>query len=626
MSRRALAVSAVASLLLVTSCDENLPFGPDTFSASVSIVSQRDTIVVGDSGVMTARAVDAQGRVVQGLTYTWTSADTNIISLSPANSTNPDAVAGRTRTLIAKRPGRSNLTMSLPDSRFVTSSAVRTGTSVVGGIRVLTTRDTTLTSINDTAVAIAAGLVRVGATMVTRPSLGVKWTQRGNRTQIVGTGDTIRYISRANGVDTLIATHDFCLAGQKCADTVIARVSQALSLGLSTRNFQAWSFSDSVGPTIVLADRRGVGQFGTSVRFVPRTAQDSNLVKIVGPFGGSNPANGAMAAPKAVTAGNGTARVLVQGLAPDGQTVVAIDSISVVIRQVARRIAAEAQRATVTFVDSIPVRGFARDARGAVIADATVDLTSLGIPLSATGWAGPTNSPAVQGTLIPSLTGIALPSNNPAAPQIPVSVDVGLIFLTDVDTVKADVAQVAVSVLVVDSLAQVANGKWVRFFASGASTPDSVQSGVDGVATVVWSLPTTAGTYTLTGVRGTPTPMLTVADSAGRVVIRQKVEVIAANPTTAQTTAVMSATNIAQNGVATLTVTARDQFQNVVKDVLPSVFTVTLTGTGTLGPLACNQGICTATYTAPNAAANPSITVQITGVNVVGSPINLIVP
>ena len=45
----------------------------------------------------------------------------------------------------------------------------------------------------------------------------------------VGTADTIRYIAKASGVDTLIVSHDYCLAGARCADTLYARVLQALS-------------------------------------------------------------------------------------------------------------------------------------------------------------------------------------------------------------------------------------------------------------------------------------------------------------------------------------------------------------------------------------------------------------
>jgi hypothetical protein len=500
-------------------------------------------------------------------------------------------------------------------------------TVVVGGVRVLSARDTTLGAINDTGVAIAAGLVRVNNVLVTRASQGVKWVQRGTRTQLIGTGDTIRYVAKQNGADTLIAVHDFCLAGQKCADTVIARVTQQMTLTLSSRTFSAWSVNDSVGPTIVLADRRGNGQPGSVVRFVPRTATDSNVVRIAGPFGLSNPTTGAMAAPKAVSTRNGTARVLVQGVALDG-SVLATDSINVTVRQVARRVAAEAQRAIMTNIDSVPMRGVARDARGAIIDDATITLTAVGIPFGGL-WAGPTNTALPQGTLVPTLTGVALPANNPAAPQIPPSLDASAITITAFDTAKATTRIQTISVVVMDSLGQAAPNKWVRFGVSAGTAPDSVQSGADGIATVAWTPPSLAGRYTLTGVRGTQLPMLTPGDSSGRVVIRHTIEIAADDPSDTTSSVGISTTTIAQGGNATITIVARDVFRNIVKDVLPAAFTITPSGAGgggTVGAITCVQGVCSATYTAPAAAGAVSIAVRLGALPIVGSPINLTIP
>src|SRR5439155_15042194 len=150
---------------------------------------------------------------------------------------------------------------------------------------------------------------------------------------------------------TLIATHDFCLIGAKCADTVVVRVTQQLLLTLSARTFFAWSFGDTLGPSVTLADRRGNGQAGTFIRLVPVTAADSAIVKVTAPLGVSNPVTGAMAAPRLIATGNGTARVTVQAIAADG-SVVAVDSIGETVRQVARRVAVEPLRALVTAPDS----------------------------------------------------------------------------------------------------------------------------------------------------------------------------------------------------------------------------------------------------------------------------------
>ncbi len=627
MKRARLGLVLLASAFVVVSCDENLPSGPNTFTVTQAIVSTGDTLVINQTRVVDARVTDAQGNVINGLRYGWASADTNIIGLTIPGT---DSTAGQ-RRLVAKRPGQSIVTLTLPDPRFVTSAATRTVTAVVGGVRVLSSRDSTLTAVNDTARAIATSLVHTSATdpnLVNRASQGVRWIHLGDRTTIVGTGDTIRYIARANGVDTLIATHDFCLAGARCADTVIARVSQQLSLSLTQRTFQQWSFADTVGPTITFADRRGNGLAGTSVRFVPRTATDSAIVAIGPNVGTSNPITGAMSAPRVITAGNGTARVDVQGIAPNGFTILATDSLTVIVRQVARRVAAEPLRAVMTRVDSVPVRLVARDARGAPIADATVDVVASGLTLNGI-YAIPLAAATSPGTLTPGLTGVALPANNPAAPQIPVTVDAGIIAFLAADTVVAGGATARTTTTVVlDSLAQPAANRWVRYYVNGIDGLDSTQVALDGTATVFWAPPNIAGTYTLTGVRSTTVPLNTVNDSAGRIVMRHTVVVKSDVAVPQTSTLAVGTTTLTQGATTTIVFTAKDQFGNPVKTVTPADFVLAATGAGGGGTIAapvCSAltGVCTATYTAPGTAGVTTISATIGGVAVVFSPINL---
>jgi hypothetical protein len=215
--------------LVLLSCDENLPSGPDTFPARLEIGVTSDTIVVGDSSKAQARAIGPNGGLISGLTFNWTTSSSATLGLASSDSAN-----ARTRTLVGVKAGQSALILTLPDERFVTTSATRNETVVVGGVKVLSSRDTTLSAINDTARAIATSLVKSNGALVNRVSQGIRWVHLGTRTTVVGTGDTIRYIARANGADTLIATHDFCLKSAKCADTVIARVTQVLTLSLST--------------------------------------------------------------------------------------------------------------------------------------------------------------------------------------------------------------------------------------------------------------------------------------------------------------------------------------------------------------------------------------------------------
>lgn len=631
LARRAgLALSPVAALFLWVSCNENLPTGPMTFPASLAIVVAHDTIVVGDSSSATAKVTDGSGNVIQGLSFAWTSADSTIVGfaavaapLPPAPAT--DASSGRARTLIARRTGRSLVALTLPDPRFVTSNVTRTETAVVAGVKVLTAHDTTLTAINDTAFAAATGLVHVNGVSVNRALTGVTWTHLGLHTSVVGTGDTIRYIARSNGADTLIATHPFCLAGAKCADTAIVRVSQQLTLTLSGHAFLSWSFNDSLGPSVTLADRRGVGLANSSVRFVPATAADSAIVKVSAPVGIPNPVTGLLAAPKLISSGNGAARVKVLGISDDGLTTVAVDSITDVVRQVARRISVEPLRAVITSNDSIPIRPLAHDARGAVIADALVAPNPSGIVLNGI-WTVPMDIGGVSlvTVITPTLAGAALPEANPLAPQIPYAIDPATITLLQRDTVVAGLTTRNISVPLLDSLAQPAPLKWVRFGVSFGAVPDSVQSNAAGVMSTSWTPPDSAAAYTLTGLRGPLTTPLTVADSAGRIVIRHSVVVVADTASPLKSTVGISATSIPKNGTATVTVTMKDRFGNPVKNAKPTDFVLASgVGMGTFGAVTCDTGVCTVTYTAPAAAGPDVVSATILGANILGSPIAL---
>jgi hypothetical protein len=625
MSGKAASLGALAALALAVSCDENLPSGPVNFAAGVRIVVPRDTIVVGDTSQASAEVVDGNGGKIQNLSFIWSTTDANVLSIADPVGTAAGDTSGRAKIFIGRRPGRSNVTLTLPDPRFVTAGASRTETVVVGGVRVLSTKDTTLTAVNDTGFAIAAGLVRQNGQLVTRVSQGVRWLQRGTRTSVVGSGDTIRYIARSNGVDTLIATHDFCLAGARCADTVLVRVAQVLTIGLSSRNFQAFSFSDTLGPSVVLADRRGNGLAGTSIRFHPVTGFDSSIVAVIGPFGQSNPVNGQMAAPRLVTRGNGQARIAVVGIAPDGFTVVASDTITVVVRQVARRAAVEPLRALMTVSDSIPIRGVARDARGAVIADAAVEIVSTDVILNGV-WVGPVASGSTTATLVPNVTGASLPANNPQAPQVQVIVDPSVFTFAEIDTVVAGTTTRTYTFTVLDSLGLPAFGRWVRFGTTGSSSvPDSVQVDVFGAATVTWTPPNIAGRYTLTGLRGTIAPMFFLSDSLGRIVLRRSTFVKHDIPDATQTVVSISATSIpATTGTATVTVQVRDRFGNPVRDASGTSFVAAVGGAGgTLSGFTCGEGTCQATFTAPAAAGTSTISIQINAIEVIGSPLTV---
>ena len=616
------AFSLWAALGMVVSCTENLPTGPDNFGVQLSIVVPHDTLVVGDSSVAQARATDGSGHQIQSLSFVWGSADSATLGL--AFGSTADGTSGRQRIFVGRKTGRSSVSLTLSDQRFVTTPAVRNETVVLGGVRVLTAHDSTLTAINDTAVAVAAGLVHVNGALVPKGGQGVRWVHQGTHTAVVATGDTLRYVARSNGPDTLIATSDFCLAGAKCADTIVARVGQVLVLSLSTHTLRGWSFSDSLAPNITLADRRGSGLAGTTIRFLAATPADTSLVRITPPIGASDPTTGVMATPRLVTVKNGTARVTVQAIGTDGSTVVASDTITEIVRQVARVGNVEPLRAVLSAKDSIPVRAVARDARGAVIADATVSITSTSGLTFHDPWAGPNAAigVATTGLFASTVTGMVLPDSNPLAPQVPVTLNISNISVLAADTVKAGTTQVVVPLSLLDSMARPANGAVVTFATSFGAVPPSLVLDANGQGNVIWVPPDSAASYTLTGVRpSTPAPA-SVADSAGLIVLRRSVEVIASDPSATKSTVEITAVSIAANGTATITVKVKDRFGNIVKTAAPTDFTVTITR-GAAGAFTCASGVCTSTYTAPATAGADSISVKIGGVEILFSPLTL---
>ena len=623
-SRRILAVFT-GLVVLTTSCDENLPSGPATFPTTLKIVVPHDTVVIGDSSAAQAQAVDAEGRVVQGLTFKWTSADPTILAIGTPAPNSSDAAAGRSQMLLGKKAGRSVVTLSLPDSRFATSDVTRTQTVVVGGVRILSTRDSTLSAVEDTVMAIATSLVRTTAGLTPKVSQGIKWTHLGSHTAVIGAGDTIRYVSKSNGADTLIASHDFCLAGAKCADTAIVRVSQQVSLALSTRDLLAWSFLDSLAPVVTIADRRGIGLPGAFVKLVPLTAADSAIVNVSAVVGTSNTANGTVATPKLIAVANGTATASLSAFGPDNKQIGTTETITMTVRQVARRAAVEPLRADVSAEDSIPFRAVARDARGSRILDATVSATPVGVNLHGP-WAGPTpvGGSGSIGTVTPAVFGLARPEANPLAPQIPVVIQEMQMSIHPNQTVVAGSAAstVVVSGVAFDSTGQPAAGRPVVFSVSAGGVPASVTANQNGFFSQTWLLPTVADHYTITGVlQGS------AVDPFDQTVLRRSVTVAPDVPSETRTTSAISATTLAASATATLTITVRDRFNNVVKTATPADFvTVANPGGGSFSGQACTLGVCTVTYTAPSASGTDLIHVRIGGTDVIGSPITITVP
>ena len=131
--RTRVALLTFSALFAIVSCDENLPNGPDRFPAQLKIVVPRDTIVIGDSNPAQAQAIDANGHLVTGLTFKWTVTNNQVVALGAPPTSDADAVAGRTNSLISVRAGQATVTLELSDSRFTAASVTRTQTVVVAG-------------------------------------------------------------------------------------------------------------------------------------------------------------------------------------------------------------------------------------------------------------------------------------------------------------------------------------------------------------------------------------------------------------------------------------------------------------------------------------------------------------
>jgi hypothetical protein len=316
--------------------------------------------------------------------------------------------------------------------------------------------------------------------------------------------------------------------------------------------------------------------------------------------------------------------VVVQAIAADLSTVLARDTIAEIVRQVARIANVEPLRAVLTAEDSIPVKAVARDARGAVIADASVSVASTSGLTFHDPWAGPNpvKNVAATGVFTPAVTGMVLPDSNPLAPQVPVTVNATALSVLKADTVKAGATQVTVPLALLDSNALPPIGAVIKFATSFGLAPASLVTDVNGQTTVLWTPPDSAASYTLTGLRSSSPIPATLSDSAGLIVLRRTVEVIATDPSETKSTVEITATSIAANGTATITVKVRDRFNNIVKTATPAAFTVTITR-GTAGAFSCASGVCTATYTAPATAGADAISVKIGGLEILLSPLTL---
>ncbi len=617
-SIRRLVIGATASVAsVVVACTEHLPVGPSAFGATLAVPALPDTLVVGDLKSISALTNDGAGNAVSGLTYAWALSDSGVLGFGASES-----ASGATRTLLAKRTGVSTVTLRLPDLRFATTNVTKRVTAVLARLQLTTARDTSVRSIGDTIVVRATGFVKSGATTVASPLSALSWTLRGTgATAMLAGGDSARVIALSNGVDTVIVAHPYCLAGARCADTALVRVSQVMRLALAAPTLSAWSFNDTVSTAATLKDLRGNGQIGTYLKFFPQAAADSAVVTVTALNGLSQPTNGSMAVSKLIAKANGIARVTVRAYSL-ADALIDTASISVTVRQIAVRTTVFPLQSSVTHGDSVPLRARAIDARGTVIADATVALTPVSGTLSGFWAIGSAPSAAATQHVWGDVAGVAAAANHAGAPAVTVARDTAAIQSLPAMTVVAGSDSVAkvVAVSVRTYAAVAVPSAWVRYVASGGvTTADSIQTGADGSGTVTWTAPTTVGTYRLTVLKREGALPVTAADSAGLILARRTVQVIAAaaHPTTSRVTPTDTLINAA--GTTTLSLAAKDAYGNVTTTIVPADIVTTVL-TGTIGAWTCASSTCTATYTAPITVGTDTVSVKLAALHTLGSP------
>jgi hypothetical protein len=616
--RRLLFVSAAATAAVMLACTENIPMGPSAFSATVAITSLPDTILVADTKTISAVATDAAGNKVSNLTYSWTVGDTGVLGLGAS-----DSASGRTRTVSAKRPGVSSVTLHLPDARFVAVDASKNVRAVIARLQITTSHDTTITAMGDTLMVRASAYVKSGATTVAYPLSGLTWSIRSSGgTSFTASGDSVRIIAFADGVDSIIVAHPYCLAGARCADTALVRVREALKLTLATNNLSAWSFGDTVSSAATVKDRHGRGKGGTYLRFFPKAAADSAVVTVTPLFGLNQPTSGNMAVARFIAQGNGTARVVVQAYNA-ADVLFDTSSVAVKVRQLAARSTVFPLVSSVTHGDSIPLRARVIDARGSVIDDATVALTPVSGTLSGYWAIGAAPSTAAMQMVWARVTGASVADSNPGAPAVTMARDTAVVQSLPPMTVVAG-ADSAAKILVPKVLtygAAPVPAAWVRHIRSGGvTTADSTSTDLNGIAQVTWRLPTTVGTYRFTALQrqGTTVPV-TAADSAGLILVRRTVRVIAAAAYPVTTTVTPADSVLALAGTTQLSVVANDLFGNLTTTIAPADITATAKF-GTVGAWGCTGNVCTATYTAPTTVVSDTVSAKISGVHLLGSP------
>ncbi len=145
--------------------------------------------------------------------------------------------------------------------------------------------------------------------------------------------------------------------------------------------------------------------------------------------------------------------------------------------------------------------------------------------------------------------------------------------------------------------------------ANGTTLGTATVTAVNGVAT-----------FTDVGISGTAGTSYTLTfASSGLTSTTQGITPTAGAPSVGTSTLSVGSTSLNASGTTTITVTVKDASGNVVTAATPSSFTLA-TDLGSIGMVSCTNGVCTATFTAPNGSGTATITAKIGGLSLSGSP------
>ena len=549
--RRRLGI-VVAAGAVVVACNEDFVTGPGQPAVTIALRNWSDTLVLGDRRPVGIVVLDSKGREIVGARVRLTLSAPTVLGADVSS-----VATGGTVNLSPQRTGITDISLALDDPRFDPATKLVRGTVVTAGVRLISARDTTVTSVGDTSLVLASALGRsdasASATLFPIAGQGVSWTRLGGGAPTpLGTGDSLRTVSRAAGIDTLVVSHAFCLRGARCADTLVVRLSQVpVSFTMPTDTLWAWSLGDTVVSRVPIVDARGNAIAGVSVTAAPLTAADSAIVGVSTAAGVpafergtaiqagalravfGSAATGGVSSPALVAQASGISHVALRALAEDGR-VLGTSQIVVVVRQIAKSVRVAPAEADVTPGDSIPVLLQARDARGHLILDASFSSTmSAGAYRAGRILVSATAAPGTD-FLHATVTGVAAPSSHPRAQIADPAPDSAKVIVRALPRIAAgDTASATgnlLSTIVLGADHRPLVGVWVRFFVPAGSLAgaDSVLSDANGVVQTRWLLPTTAGRYTATAfVLGVGAR----ADSAGDIVLRRTTTVIAGAPT-----------------------------------------------------------------------------------------------